>query len=372
MPDAATSASTAPDVVLLDTLCRELAETADAVGEAARHASGLALGARLPSAALARGGRRRLAWRTLMRTLTDPGGLGWAPRGRGVAGAGRLAGLLAGRENLAVSVAVCGLRVRIGAASAGRPELLLDPAAAAVLTAADAGRQAEAVRLFRAIVRDRGAGYAYALLGPAFADVLAWNALTDANPFNDHAGWQVATGRAVTADPLLGLGAAFRALCDRDRSGGHEEEGAGGGAGTCSGRGPAGGPVGGEVGGQAAAGRPAYRPAPPRRAARTRGSRSPPPPARRRGRRGRSPTGPGPPPACGPTPTRCVRTPGGCTAPSPRPWRCGRGCGPRRCATRSPPSPTGAPPRRTASPSPPPSSTRTARRADDAALTTPR
>ncbi|MFD3780035.1 hypothetical protein ACFWS1_29170, partial [Streptomyces sp. NPDC058612] len=269
MPDAATSASTAPDVVLLYTLCRELAETADAVGEAARHASGLALGARLPSAALARGGRRRLAWRTLMRTLTDPGGLGWAPRGRGVAGAGRLAGLLAGRENLAVSVAVCGLRVRIGAASAGRPELLLDPAAAAVLTAADAGRQAEAVRLFRAIVRDRGAGHAYALLGPAFADVLAWNALTDANPFNDHAGWQVATGRAVTADPLLGLGAAFRALCDRDRSGGHEEEGAGGGAGTGtgSGRGPAGGevggPVGGAAGGQAAAGRPAYRPAPP-------------------------------------------------------------------------------------------------------------
>lgn len=225
MPDAATSASTAPDVVLLDTLCRELAEAADTVGEAARYASGLALGARLPAAALARGGRRRLAWRTLLRTLTDPGGLGWAPRGRGVAGAGRLAGLLAGRESLAVSVAVCGLRLRIGAASAARPELLLDPAAAAVLTAAGAGRQAEAVRLFRAIVRDRGAGHAYALLAPAFADVLAWNALTDANPFNDHAGWQVATGRAVTADPLLGLGAAFWALCDRDRSRGRGHEG---------------------------------------------------------------------------------------------------------------------------------------------------
>lgn len=217
MPDAATSASTAPDVVLLDTLCRELAETADAVGEAARYASGLALGARLPAAALARGGRRRLAWRTLLRTLTDPGGLGWAPRGRGVAGAGRCAGLLARRESLAVSVAVCGLRVRIGAASAGRPELLLDPGAAGVLAAAGAGRQGEAVRLFRAIVRDRGEGPAYALLAPAFADVLAWNALTDANPFNDHAGWQVATGRAVTAYPLLGLGAAFLALCDRDQ-----------------------------------------------------------------------------------------------------------------------------------------------------------
>lgn len=247
MPDAATSASTAPDVVLLDTLSRELAEAADTVGEAARYASGMALGARLPAAALARGGRRRLAWRTLLRTLTDPGGLGWALRGRGVAGAGRCAGLLARRESLAVSVAVCGLRVRIGAASAGRPELLLDPAAAGVLAAAGAGRQGEAVRLFRAIVRDRGAGPAYALLAPAFADVLAWNALTDANPFNDHAGWQVATGRAVTADPLLGLGAAFLALCDRDR--GRDRDGAG---------------VDGRGGSDPSAGRPAARPAPPR------------------------------------------------------------------------------------------------------------
>ncbi|MYT25148.1 hypothetical protein GTW69_33585, partial [Streptomyces sp. SID7760] len=37
------------------------------------------------------------------------------------------------------------------------------------------------------------------------------------NPFNDHAGWQVATGRAVPAQPLLGLGAALRAFFDRDR-----------------------------------------------------------------------------------------------------------------------------------------------------------
>ncbi|MFD3325586.1 hypothetical protein [Streptomyces sp. NPDC058701] len=250
MPDAATTASTAPDVVLLDTLCRELAEAADTVGEAARYASGLALGARLPAAALARGGRRRLAWRTLLRTLTDPRGLGWAPRGRGVAGAGRCAGLLARRESLAVSVAVCGLRVRIAAASAGRPELLLDPAAAGVLAAAGAGRQGEALRLFRAIVRDRGAGPAYALLAPEFADVLAWNALTDANPFNDHAGWQVATGRAVTADPLLGLGAAFLALCDRDRN--RDREGDRDRAGD-DGRGGPG----------RSAGRPAARPAPP-------------------------------------------------------------------------------------------------------------
>ncbi|WP_327739527.1 hypothetical protein OG749_42480 [Streptomyces nojiriensis] len=215
MPDAATSASTAPDIDLLDAPCRALAEAADAVGEAARYASGLAFGARLPAAALARGGRTRLGWRTLLRTLTDPSGLGWAPRGRGVARAGRLAGILAGRESLAISIAVCGLKARIRAASAGHPELFDDPGAAAVLGAVGAGRQGEAVRLFRAIMRERGAEHAFALLAPSFADILAWHALTDANPFNDHAGWQVATGRAETAEPALGLGAAFWAFCDR-------------------------------------------------------------------------------------------------------------------------------------------------------------
>ncbi|MFD7258652.1 hypothetical protein [Streptomyces sp. NPDC059874] len=223
MPDAATASSAsssypAPcdqDADLLDALCRALAEAADAVGEAARHASALALGPRLPAAALARGGRHRLGWRTLLRTLTDPAGLGWAPRGRGVARAGRLAGILAGRESLAISIAVCGLRARLRAAGAARPELLADPGASAVLAAVCEGRQAEAVRLFRHIMRDQGAEHAFALLSPYFADILAWNALTDANPFNDHAGWQVATGRAQAAEPLLGLGAAFLAFCDR-------------------------------------------------------------------------------------------------------------------------------------------------------------
>ncbi|MFE5718160.1 hypothetical protein [Streptomyces erythrochromogenes] len=213
MSDAATSASTAPDADQLDAPCRALAEAADAVGEAARYASGLAFGARLPAAALARGGRSRRGWRTLLRTLTDPAGLGWAARGRGAARAGRLAGVLAGRESLAISIAVCGLKARIRAASADRPELREDPGTAAVLAAVEAGRQAEAVRLFRGIMRERGAEHAFALLAPSFADILAWNALTDANPFNDHAGWQVATGRAEPARPLLGLGAALWAFC---------------------------------------------------------------------------------------------------------------------------------------------------------------
>ncbi|MEV0411261.1 hypothetical protein AB0I68_10760 [Streptomyces sp. NPDC050448] len=222
MSDAATSAPTGPDADLLDALCRELAEAADAVGEAARHASELALGTRLPAAALGRRrtrsrARYRLGWRTLLHTLTDPAGLGWAPRGRGVARAGWFAGILTGRESLAVSLAVCGLKARIRAASAGRPDLLDDPDCAAILRAVDEDRQAAAVRVFRRLMRDRGAERAFALLSPSFADLLAWNALTDVNPFNDHAGWQVATGRAVPAEPLLGLGAAVRAFFDRDR-----------------------------------------------------------------------------------------------------------------------------------------------------------
>ncbi|MFE3788138.1 hypothetical protein [Streptomyces goshikiensis] len=224
MPDAVTSLPAEPDADQLDALCRELAEAADAVGEAARYASELALGSRLPVSALRWGGRGgrgrragggRLAWRTLLRTLTDPAGLGWALRGRGVARAGRLAGVLAGRESLAVSMAVCGLRTRIRAARAGFPGPPADPDAAAILTAVEQGRQGDAVRLFRAAMRERGAGHAFGILTPSFADILAWNALTDGNPFNDHAGWQVATGRAMTAEPLLGLGAACRAFFDR-------------------------------------------------------------------------------------------------------------------------------------------------------------
>ncbi|MER5482040.1 hypothetical protein ABT024_02315 [Streptomyces sp. NPDC002812] len=212
---SATSAPTDPDADQLGALCRELAEAADAVGEAAHYASRLALGSRLPVTALGLGSRRRAAWRTLLRALTDPAGLGWAARGRGVARAGWLAGVFTGRESLAVSLAVCGLKGRIRAESTRNPARSADPAAAEVFLAVEEDRQADAARAFRELVRRRGEGPAFALLNPSFADILAWNALTDDNPFNDHAGWQVATGRAVAAEPLLGIGAALRAFFDR-------------------------------------------------------------------------------------------------------------------------------------------------------------
>lgn len=223
VPEAVTAPSTVsapaggePDVAGLHQLCRDLAEAADAVREASRHASELALGTRLPLAALGASGHARTALRTLLRTLRDPKGLGWAADGRGVARAGWLAGVLTSRESLAVSLAVTGLKARIRAAAVAHPELLSDPDTAHVLRAVEQDRQREAVRTFKRIIGSQGAERAFALLAPSFADILAWNALTDENPFNDEAGWEIATGRTLTAaEPVMGVSSRVWALLDR-------------------------------------------------------------------------------------------------------------------------------------------------------------
>ncbi|MEV0991896.1 hypothetical protein [Streptomyces sp. NPDC049949] len=210
MTDATTAvAGHEPEIGSLHHLCRVLAEAAETVGDASRYASELALGTRLPRAG---GGARR----TLLRTITDPEGLGWAPRGRGLARAGRLAGVFTGRESLAVTLAVTGLKARIRAAAVTHPELLADPDTARVLRAVQEDRQREAVRVFRSILAAKGAERTFALLAPAFADILAWNALTDENPLNDGAGWEIATGRTLTgAEPVLGVSARVWAFLDR-------------------------------------------------------------------------------------------------------------------------------------------------------------
>ncbi|MFD8980928.1 alpha/beta fold hydrolase [Streptomyces sp. NPDC059564] len=200
---------TEPDVASLHEVCRELAEAADAVREAARYASRVALDPRPPSAG---GGARR----ALLAALTDPRGFGWAPLGRHpLAGALWLAGVLTSRESLAVTLAVEGLKARIRAASVRHPELLENPTTSRVLRAIDEDRQAEAVRVFKGLLTEKGAEYALALLAPSFADIMAWNALTDENPFNDEAGWQIATGRPLTSDYFLGVGARVWSLLDR-------------------------------------------------------------------------------------------------------------------------------------------------------------
>ncbi|MGG8406096.1 hypothetical protein ACM614_05505, partial [Streptomyces sp. 12297] len=157
------------------------------------------------------------ARRSLLRTLTDKAGLGWAPRGRGVlARTAWLAGVFTSRESLAVSLAVTGLRARVRAAAVQHPELLGDPDTARVVNAVAEDRQRDAVRAFRTIIGSQGSERAFALLAPSFADLMAWNALTDENPFNDAAGWEIATGRTLTtAEPLLGVGVRVWALLDR-------------------------------------------------------------------------------------------------------------------------------------------------------------
>ncbi|MGW7417209.1 hypothetical protein [Streptomyces sp. NPDC054863] len=206
-----------PDVDSLHQVCRELAEAADAVREASRYASHVALGPRLPLTAL--GSRRtRAAQRSLLRTLMDPKGLGWGPQGRGpLAGTLWLAGVLTSRENLAVSLAVAGLKARIRAAAVRHPELLDHPATSKVLKAIEEDRQVEAFRTFKALLHAEGAEYALALLAPSFADIIAWNALTDENPYNDNAGWQVATGRALTSDYLVGANGRIWDFLDRGK-----------------------------------------------------------------------------------------------------------------------------------------------------------
>ncbi|WP_030203882.1 hypothetical protein [Streptomyces sp. NRRL S-87] len=210
--DATAAAAREPDVASLHHLCRVLAEAAEAVGEAAAHASELALGG--PA-----GGGARLpapARRALLRALTHAGGLGWAWRGRGLlARAGWLVGVFTSRESLAVSLAVTGLKARIRAAAVSHPELLDHGAAAKVLRAIEADRQTEAAGHFRRLMTERGAEYALAVLAPSFTDLLAWNALTDENPFNDRAGWQIATGRPLTSEPLLGVAAPVWSRLDR-------------------------------------------------------------------------------------------------------------------------------------------------------------
>ncbi|MFJ3876511.1 alpha/beta fold hydrolase [Streptomyces sp. NPDC090077] len=208
---------TQPDIASLHHVCRELAEAADAVRDAARFASRVALGPRLPLAAA--GPRRdRAAQRELLRTLLDRKGLGWAPQGGApLAGALWLAGVLTSRESLAVSLAVTGLKARIRAAAVRHPELLDNPTTSRVLRAIDEDRQAEAVRLFKGLLTEKGAEYALALLAPSFTDIMAWNALTDENPFNDTAGWQIATGRPLTSDYFVGISTSVWAFLNRGK-----------------------------------------------------------------------------------------------------------------------------------------------------------
>ncbi|MFJ2766570.1 hypothetical protein [Streptomyces sp. NPDC087300] len=154
------------------------------------------------------------AARALLHTLTHRRGLGHGFAGGRRGTAAEYAGLLLNRTGLARDLAVTGLRLRIEAAALRHPELLHGPLVR-LIGAIEGDRQAEAVKIFREMSAADGTSYSLSSVAPVFADLLAWNALIDENPFNDRSAWAIATGEVPDAEPLLGIPISFWAFFDR-------------------------------------------------------------------------------------------------------------------------------------------------------------
>ncbi|NEA27099.1 hypothetical protein [Actinomadura bangladeshensis] len=196
-------------------VARELAEIAHVLREASAHVTA-ALGDPQVAAAACRAPREGWrAQRALVRAITDPAGLGWAPSGGVLGVLGAKIGGLAGTSSLPVAVMTTSLRLRIAAVARTDPALTDDPLVSRLIEAAGEGR-AGVVGALRDLVGERGAAGALTAVSPVFSEVLALRALLDRNPLNDHTAWLIATGMgAATADPLTGL--SNRAIARLDR-----------------------------------------------------------------------------------------------------------------------------------------------------------
>ncbi|MEV8479521.1 hypothetical protein [Streptomyces sp. NPDC051173] len=203
------------DTAELAVLARTLSEAAGIVREAGRAVTAVATDpALLRSVGRSpRSGARAVG--ALARTLVDPAGLGYAPDGGRVGRAAWLGGVLTSRRSLALDVAVAALKLRIRLCAVRHPEFVEEGPVRRLLIAIDADRQLLALRILRQNVRAQGAQRALAALAPAFAEVMAWNALVDENPFNDKAAWCIVTGTRADGDPLLGIGIGAWARWDR-------------------------------------------------------------------------------------------------------------------------------------------------------------
>ncbi|MFF4533558.1 hypothetical protein ACFY1P_30315 [Streptomyces sp. NPDC001407] len=203
------------DTAELAALARTLSEAAGIVREAGRTLTAVATDpALLRSVSRSpRSGARAVG--ALARTLVDPAGLGYAPDGGRVGRAAWLGGVLTSRRSLALDVAVAALKLRIRLCAVRHPEFVEEGPVRRLLIAIDADRQLLALRILRQNVRAQGAQRALAALAPALAEVLAWNALVDENPFNDEAAWCIVTGARADGDPLLGIGIRTWARWDR-------------------------------------------------------------------------------------------------------------------------------------------------------------
>ncbi|MDP9867752.1 MULTISPECIES: hypothetical protein [Streptosporangium] len=142
---------------------------------------------------------------SLLRALTNRGGLGYAFEGGRFGGPAARLGALAGRSSLATLVAVTSLRLRIAGVLHQHPELAADPVMRRLLDAVGADRDTEAVRAIRALFREKRTVRAVSDIAPIFGEVLAMRALFDDNPFNDQSGRPAAADRGPAAEPLPGL-----------------------------------------------------------------------------------------------------------------------------------------------------------------------
>ncbi|MDT0450021.1 lipase family protein [Streptomyces hesseae] len=203
------------DLAALAAVARTLGEVAGEIRAAGRALTAVATDPAL-AGSLTRSPRTGLrALAALARSLTAPAGLGYAPDGGGLGRAAWLGGVLTGRESLAVAVAVASLKLRIRLCAVRHPEFGPEGPVRRLLDAIEAGRQTRALRVLREHVREEGAERALARLAPSLAEVMAWNALVDENPFNDAAAWHIVTGTRADGDPLLGTTIGAWARWDR-------------------------------------------------------------------------------------------------------------------------------------------------------------
>ncbi|MEV0648416.1 hypothetical protein AB0I28_24450 [Phytomonospora sp. NPDC050363] len=110
-----------------------------------------------------------------------------------------------GTGSLPSLVAATALKARIRGLARLHPELFEDADMAALIAAVEEDRQAEALLRFRRMIADRGTGEALGAIAPVFIELSGLIALLDDNPFNDAVGWNLATGRPVTSEPILGV-----------------------------------------------------------------------------------------------------------------------------------------------------------------------
>ncbi|MCD9143158.1 hypothetical protein [Streptomyces albireticuli] len=199
----------------LAAVARSLSGTAGAIRDVGRVLTAVAADPALLGS-LGRSPRRGArALYELARTLVAPAGLGYAPDGRGAARAARLGGVLTSRASLAVDVAVTALKLRIRLCAARHPEFVEEGPVRRMLIAVEADKQLLALRILRENVRAWGGARTLAALAPCLAEVLAWNALVDENPFNDEAAWHIVQGTRADGDPLLGTRLGAWARWDR-------------------------------------------------------------------------------------------------------------------------------------------------------------